>query len=272
MVGAADRQQRSYSGWPGAVVGVRRVVAPLRVLEHLAQRVDAEAVDAAVEPEAQDAEHRLAQLRVAPVQVGLLAQVGVVVELPALGVERPRRPAEHAEPVVARAGRSRGTSPGARGTTGARPTCGWGRSRAAAAGRARARRRPARRSPRACRTAARSPCGRRCRSRSPSSASGRSATARRRRRRATRRWSSRPAMPRRSPIAVAVGVGERARIDVVDDAVAATSSCAQLQPAGARATGARRRRARARARAAYAARASSSRPSRRSSSPRVACR
>jgi hypothetical protein len=45
-----------------AVVGVRRVVAQLRVLQHLAQRVDAEAVDAAVEPEAQDAEHRLAQL------------------------------------------------------------------------------------------------------------------------------------------------------------------------------------------------------------------
>ena len=102
VVGAADGQQRVVLGQAGPVVRVRRVVAPLRVLEHLAQRVDAEAVDAAVEPEAQDAEHRLAQLRVAPVEVGLLAQIGVVVEAPALGIERPRRAAEHAQPVVGR--------------------------------------------------------------------------------------------------------------------------------------------------------------------------
>ena len=156
VVGAADRQQRVVLRLARAVVGVGRVVAPLGILEDLAQRVDAEAVDAAVEPEAQHAEHRLAQLRVAPVQVGLLAQVGVVVELPALGIERPRRPAEHARSSCCAGGRSSGTSRGARGTTGAPPTCGWGRSRAAAAGRARARRRRARRSPRACRTAARS--------------------------------------------------------------------------------------------------------------------
>ena len=66
---------------PAAVVGVGRVVAQLGVLDQLAHRVDAEAVDAALEPEAQHVEHRLSHRRVAPVQVGLLAQVGVVVVL-----------------------------------------------------------------------------------------------------------------------------------------------------------------------------------------------
>ena len=151
---------------PLAELGVRRVVAQLRVLEHLAQGVDAEAVDAAVEPEAQHVEHRLAHGRVAPVEVGLLAQVGVRVVLARAGVEGPGRAAEHAQPVVGRAAVRAPEVPVAlrvvtrrarvARTTGARPRCGWGRSRGAPSGRARARPPPARRSPRACRTAGRS--------------------------------------------------------------------------------------------------------------------
>ena len=89
----------SYSGTP-AVVGIRRVVAQLRVLEELAHRVDPEAVDPAVDPEAQDVEHRLADGRVAPVQVRLLLQVGVVVA--AVADLLPGRAAEHGDPVVGR--------------------------------------------------------------------------------------------------------------------------------------------------------------------------
>ena len=82
--------------------GAARVVAQLQVLEHLAHRVDAEAVDAARLPEAQDLEHRLPHLGVAPVEVRLLGQVGVVVALARRLVPLPRRAAEHRDPVVGR--------------------------------------------------------------------------------------------------------------------------------------------------------------------------
>ena len=111
MVGAAHRQQRVVLRQAVVELGVRRVVAELGVLVHLAQRVDAEAVDAAVEPEAQHGEHRLAHRRVAPVEVGLLAQVGVRVVLAALGVEGPGGTAEHAQPVVGRAAVRRRVAP-----------------------------------------------------------------------------------------------------------------------------------------------------------------
>ena len=56
--------------------------------------VDAEAVDAAVEPEAQHVEHGRAHRGIAPVQVGLLRQEGVVVVLAGALVpaSRPRPP------------------------------------------------------------------------------------------------------------------------------------------------------------------------------------
>ena len=52
--------------------------------------VDAEAVDAAVEPEAQHVVHGLDDLRVVPVEVGLLGQEGVQVPLPGGLVPGPR--------------------------------------------------------------------------------------------------------------------------------------------------------------------------------------
>ena len=78
---------------------VGRVVAPPVVLDRLAQGVDAEPVDPARGPEAQHREHRVAHGRVAPVEVRLLGQVGVVVGAAGRGVARPRAPAEHADPV-----------------------------------------------------------------------------------------------------------------------------------------------------------------------------
>jgi hypothetical protein len=64
------------------------------------QHVDTKAVDAALEPEAQHAEHRLHHFGVAPVEVGLLGEEGVVVVLAGLRVERPRAAAEVGKPVV----------------------------------------------------------------------------------------------------------------------------------------------------------------------------
>jgi hypothetical protein len=64
--------------------------------------VDAKARDPAVEPEAQDVVERCADLLVPPVQVGLLGQEVVQVHLPGGLVELPGRAAEHAAPVVRR--------------------------------------------------------------------------------------------------------------------------------------------------------------------------
>ena len=53
LVGRVDLQQALDLGPAGLVAGIRRVVAELGVLDQVPDDVDAEAVDAAVEPEAQ---------------------------------------------------------------------------------------------------------------------------------------------------------------------------------------------------------------------------
>ena len=98
-IGRVHRDQRLVGVVALAPRRVGRVVAPPVVLDRLAQRVDAEAVGAVLDPEAQDAEHRLADVRVAPVQIGLLGQVGVVVPGAAPLVPRPCGAAEVAHPV-----------------------------------------------------------------------------------------------------------------------------------------------------------------------------
>ena len=76
--------------------GLQRVVAKLIVFDDLTQGVDPKAVDAAIEPETQDIQHRRTGARVAPVQVGLFPEVGVVVALAGGVVQFPRAPAENA--------------------------------------------------------------------------------------------------------------------------------------------------------------------------------
>ena len=60
-------------------------------LEQVGHRVQPEAVDAEVEPEAQDVDHRFLHGRVVVVQVGLVGEEPVPVELLAHRVERPVR-------------------------------------------------------------------------------------------------------------------------------------------------------------------------------------
>ena len=80
-----------------------RIVAEQIVLDQQPQDIHAEAVDAAIEPEAHCRVHRLADVGIAPVQVRLLGQERVVVELAGCGVESPRRSAEVRHPIVRRA-------------------------------------------------------------------------------------------------------------------------------------------------------------------------
>jgi hypothetical protein len=67
------------------------VAAKLRVLGEPVDGVDPEAVDAAIEPEAEDSVQRRLYLGVVPVEVGLLRRERVQIVLSGRLVERPRR-------------------------------------------------------------------------------------------------------------------------------------------------------------------------------------
>ena len=75
----------------GQARALLRVVRESRVLADQVDDVHAEAVDASVEPEPQHVVHRLLDLGVRPVQVGLLGQEAVQVVLAGGLVERPCR-------------------------------------------------------------------------------------------------------------------------------------------------------------------------------------
>ena len=81
-------------------IWVHRVITELLIFEQHPEHIDAEAIDAPVEPEAQDIIHRLAHLEIAPVEIGLLHIEQVQVVLSALFVEVPGRTAKPARPVI----------------------------------------------------------------------------------------------------------------------------------------------------------------------------
>src|SRR3569833_1817693 len=60
----------------------------------MVDRIDTETVDTAVEPKAQHIAHSLLNFRIAPVQIGLLFQIGVVVILSGIRIEGPGGSAE----------------------------------------------------------------------------------------------------------------------------------------------------------------------------------
>ena len=109
-----DPAQPIVDGGPVLVVAqARLVVTKFRILGDLVDDVDAEAVSAPVEPEAQDVVHRRLHFRVVPVEVGLMWRERVQVVLPGRLVERPRG-ADRGEgrlPVVRRPAVGRGIAP-----------------------------------------------------------------------------------------------------------------------------------------------------------------
>src|SRR5580700_8191727 len=76
------------------------IVAELCVLDHLCDDIDAESVDAAIEPKANHVVHRADDLGIAEVEVRLLAQERMQVVLAARRIEFPRASAEGALPIV----------------------------------------------------------------------------------------------------------------------------------------------------------------------------
>src|SRR5262249_31813917 len=90
---------------------IRRIVAPLIVLDQMPQHVDAKSIDAAIEPEPQHVVHRRPYFGIPPVEIGLLFQERVVVVLPGWLVELPGAATELTEPVVWRSAIRGGITP-----------------------------------------------------------------------------------------------------------------------------------------------------------------
>ena len=106
QVGVADTplQVRRVGPVMGGALGHRHggVVAQLRVMKVRVRHVEAEAIDAAVQPEPEHVDGGLARLGVVQVDLGLLLQELVEVVLAAQRVVGPGGSAKHAEPVVRR--------------------------------------------------------------------------------------------------------------------------------------------------------------------------
>ena len=98
-VGVVLHQHRAVAALLGRR---RRVVAQLRVVRVQVGRVQAEAVHTAVQPEACDAQHRFLHRRAVKVQVRHLRQEVVQVVLPSARLPAPGRATHPAQPVVGR--------------------------------------------------------------------------------------------------------------------------------------------------------------------------
>ncbi len=98
-VGGIQRQQSLVRLPPGYKIRIGRVVAIKFVLDEMPHHVDAKTVDTAPQPEPHHVRDRPAHLRVAPVQVRLLAQERMVIILATLVIELPGTAAELGDPV-----------------------------------------------------------------------------------------------------------------------------------------------------------------------------
>ena len=79
-----------------------RIVAQQRIFHNKMRNIDTEAIYAALQPGAQHIEHGCHNLRIAPVQVGLLFQEAMQVVLSAGLIPFPGGAAKDAQPVVRR--------------------------------------------------------------------------------------------------------------------------------------------------------------------------
>ena len=103
LVGGILRQDLFVRRPAVEVMRVGRVVAKVGVLDQVPDHVDAKAVDALAQPEPHHVVDRLAHFGIAPVQIRLLGEKGVVVILPGRFVVLPGAAAEFRQPVVRRA-------------------------------------------------------------------------------------------------------------------------------------------------------------------------
>src|SRR3984885_12734180 len=85
-----------------AIFRIRRIVAKLRILDEMPDNVDAEAVDSLAKPEAHYVMDGLAHRWIAPIQIGLLGEEGMMIILPRRGIILPGAASEFRQPIVRR--------------------------------------------------------------------------------------------------------------------------------------------------------------------------
>ena len=111
LVCRMELKQAVHFAHPGPKSRVGWIVRKILGLQHVPQHIDAEAIDAAVEPETHHIVHRRLHAGVTPVEVRLLLQEGVIVILSGGRVPLPGRAAEIADPIIRRSAIGRSVAP-----------------------------------------------------------------------------------------------------------------------------------------------------------------
>src|SRR5262245_51463007 len=100
LVGGIEGQQAIDVRLSRGIGGIDWIVAKCRVLHQVPKHINAKTIDTTIEPKAHDGVHLAAHVRVAPIEIGLLLQKGVVVILACRAIKFPGRSPEIAEPIV----------------------------------------------------------------------------------------------------------------------------------------------------------------------------
>src|SRR3546814_3078708 len=111
MIRRPPRSTRTDTLFPYTTLFRSWIVAQGGVVHREVDRVEPEAVDSPVEPEARDVEQGVLHRRIVDIEIGLAAEKIVQIILPAAGVEAPRGAAEHRLPVVGRCAVGPGVGP-----------------------------------------------------------------------------------------------------------------------------------------------------------------
>ena len=99
------------AGAGAAIVGGERIVAQVGIVHRMVERIEAEAVHPAIQPETHDVQQRILNHRVVDVKLGLAGEELVHIILAPSRVPGPGRAAEHRLPIIGRAAVGLGIGP-----------------------------------------------------------------------------------------------------------------------------------------------------------------
>ena len=100
LINRSDLQPAPFGLHPRPPSWIDGVVPILRILVKVMDGIHPKPIDTSVEPESQHVAHGLLDVRIAPIEVGLLLQVRVIIVLSGSFIESPGRTAKLALPVV----------------------------------------------------------------------------------------------------------------------------------------------------------------------------
>src|SRR5689334_10596033 len=101
-IGGVERQNSGVRRIALTVLRVDRIVAKVRIFDQVPQHVDTKPVDTFAQPETHHVMYGVPNVSVAPIEVGLGGQEGVIIILTGIFVVSPGAAAEVGEPVVGR--------------------------------------------------------------------------------------------------------------------------------------------------------------------------